>query len=40
MSKISLGKDLYVKGRIGWRGLSKSEYLNGGDYRIINATAL
>lgn len=40
MSKISLGKDLYVKGRIGWRGLSKSEYLDSGDYRIINATAL
>lgn len=40
MFKISLGKDLYVKGRIGWRGLSKSEYLDGGEYRIINATSL
>lgn len=40
MNKISLGKDLYVKGRIGWRGLSKSEYLEHSEYRIINATAL
>lgn len=40
MTKISLGKDLYVKGRIGWRGLSKSEYLDYSEYRIINATAL
>lgn len=27
MSKLNLGKDLYIKGRIGWRGLSKNEYL-------------
>lgn len=40
MSNFVLGTDLYVKGRIGWRGLSKSEYLEDGDYRIINATAL
>lgn len=40
MTKFNLGKDLYVKGRIGWRGLSKSEYLKNSDYRIINATAL
>lgn len=40
MNKFNLGTDLYVKGRIGWRGLSKSEYLENGDYRIINATAL
>ena len=40
MTKFNLGTDLYVKGRIGWRGLSKSEYLKNSDYRIINATAL
>lgn len=40
MNKLNLGKDLYLKGRIGWRGLSKDEYLVHSDYRIINATAL
>lgn len=40
MNRISLGKDLYVKGRIGWRGLNKDEYLNKSDYKIINGTAL
>ncbi len=40
MNKISVGKDLYVKGRIGWRGLNKDEYLDQGDYKIINGTAL
>lgn len=40
MSKLNLGKDLYIKGRIGWRGLSKNEYLKKSKYRIINATAL
>ena len=38
--KLNLGKDLYIKGRIGWRGLSKDEYLENSEYRIINATAL
>lgn len=38
--KINIGKDLYLKGRIGWQGLSKNEYLENGNYRIINATAL
>ena len=38
--KINLGKDLYIKGRIGWKGLSKDEYLESSEYRIINATAL
>ena len=37
---LNLGKDLYIHGRIGWRGLSKEEYLEKSDYRIINATAL
>lgn len=40
MSKLNLGNDLYLKGRIGWRGLSKDEYLEKSDYRIINATSL
>ena len=40
MSKLNLGKDLYIKGRIGWRGLSKDEYLEHSNYKIINATAL
>ncbi len=40
MISLNLGKDLYLKGRIGWRGLSKNEYLEHSEYRIINATAL
>ena len=40
MYKLNLGNDLYVKGRIGWKGLNKNEYLSRGDYRIINATSL
>lgn len=37
---LNLGRDLYLKGRIGWKGLKKDEYLNFSDYKIINATAL
>lgn len=37
---LNLGKDLYIKGRIGWKGLKKEEYLDSGNYKIINATAL
>lgn len=40
MGEINIGKDLYLKGRIGWKGLSKDEYLEISDFRIINATAL
>lgn len=40
MSNLNLGKDLYLKGRIGWKGLAKKEYLKESEYRIINATAL
>lgn len=40
MCKLNLGNDLYIKGRIGWRGLNKDEYLNFSQYKIINATAL
>ena len=37
---INIGNDLYLKGRIGWQGLSKDEYLSSGNYKIINATAI
>lgn len=40
MGNLNLGRDLYLKGRIGWQGLSKDEYLNKSGYKIINATAL
>lgn len=40
MSKLNIGNDLYLKGRIGWQGLSKNEYLKNSEYKIINATAL
>ena len=35
-SKIS--ESLYIKGRIGWKGLKKKEYLKEGSYRIINGS--
>ena len=40
MNKVNVGNDLYLKCRIGWRGLSKDEYLDHSSYCIINATAL
>ena len=40
MNRLNLGRDLYIKGRIGWRGLNKDEYLEKSEYKIINATAL
>ena len=40
MNKLNIGRDLYIKGRIGWRGLNKDEYLKKSEYKIINATAL
>jgi len=40
INKINIGKDLYLKGRIGWKGLKKSEYIDNSDYGIINALAL
>lgn len=40
MNKINVGNDLYLKGRIGWKGLSKDEYLEKSNFRIINGTAL
>ncbi len=38
--KVKLGNYLYIKGRIGWKGLKKSEYLSKSNYRIINAEAI
>lgn len=37
---IKLGDYLYIKGRIGWKGLKKDEYLDQSDYRIINGESL
>ena len=37
---VKLGEYLYIKGRIGWKGLKKNEYLQHSDYRIINGESL
>ena len=37
---VKLGDYLYIKGRIGWKGLKKDEYLDQSDYRIINGESL
>ena len=37
---VKLGDYLYIKGRIGWKGLKKEEYLEHSDYRIINGESL
>lgn len=37
---VKLGDYLYIKGRIGWKGLKKNEYLEHSDYRIINGESL
>ncbi|WP_368975504.1 restriction endonuclease subunit S [Caldifermentibacillus hisashii] len=34
----TLGDELYIKGRIGWKGLKKDEYLVESPYRIINGS--
>jgi type I restriction enzyme S subunit len=34
----SIKNSLYIKGRIGWKGLKKTEYLGEGNYRIINGS--
>ena len=39
-AEVSLGDYLYIKGRIGWKGLKKSEYLFDSNYRIINGESL
>lgn len=37
---VHLGDYLYIKGRIGWKGLKKSEYLTHSGFRIINGESL
>ena len=37
---VKLGEYLYIKGRIGWKGLKKEEYLSSSPYRIINGESL
>jgi len=37
---VKLGEYLYIKGRIGWKGLKKNEYLDNSEYRIINGETL
>lgn len=37
---VKLGDYLYIKGRIGWKGLKKSEYLPLSQFRIINGESL
>ena len=39
-NSVKLGDYLYIKGRIGWKGLKKSEYLSQSGYRIINGETL
>ncbi|WP_283651016.1 restriction endonuclease subunit S [Ileibacterium valens] len=39
-NKVRFGDLLYIKGRIGWKGLKKDEYLESSDYRIINGESL
>lgn len=39
-SRGSLGEFLYIKGRIGWKGLKKDEYLQSSGFRIINGESL
>ncbi|GEM_PF-671944 len=39
-NKENLGDYLYIKGRIGWKGLKRSEYLDHSEYRIINGESL
>jgi len=39
-NSVRLGDYLYIKGRIGWKGLKKDEYLPHSNYRIINGESL
>lgn len=39
-TSVKLGDYLYIKGRIGWKGLKKNEYLSESKYRIINGETL
>ncbi|MDC0230075.1 restriction endonuclease subunit S [Deltaproteobacteria bacterium] len=35
---LNMGKSSYLKARIGWQGLTKSEYLEYGDYCLVTGT--
>ena len=37
---VKLGEYLYIKGRIGWKGLKKKEYLEKSGFRIVNGESL
>lgn len=37
---VRLGDFLYIKGRIGWKGLKKNEYLPESGFRIVNGETL
>ncbi len=39
-TSVKLGDYLYIKGRIGWKGLKKNEYLSESKYRIVNGETL
>lgn len=39
-TSVKLGDYLYIKGRIGWKGLKKEEYLKESNFRIINGESL
>ena len=39
-TSVKLGDYLYIKGRIGWKGLKKNEYLSESKYRSINVETL
>jgi len=36
--KIIIGKDAYLKARIGWQALTTKEYLQSGDYQLVTGT--
>jgi Restriction endonuclease S subunits len=36
----TLGNSLYIKARIGWKGLKKNEYLKKSNFRIINGSSI
>jgi len=38
IEKLSFGKDFMLKARIGWQGLTKKEYRESGDYKLITGT--
>lgn len=37
-STTNIAKSSYIKGRIGWQGLTTKEYLNSGDYFLVTGT--